>query len=292
MNTWAFFQTLINGILAGGIYALLAVGTTIIYGVMRMVNFASSAFFVVGMYFTWWGWHLTGFSIYALIPFMAVLLGGLAYLVFKLTLMPILSQSRTSAIIVTVGLSFFLQNAMLLVFGAVPLNIPSRLQRAFIPVGDYVIPLIRLIAMLAAIVLSIAVGIILMRTDYGRQLRATAENQEVAEMLGVNARRMFISSWTIGIILTGLAGLLLAPLYNIKPDAGNVFRNTALMACVLGGLGNIKGAFISGIVLGVVEAMVSVFIAQELGPAGIFILFLIALKFKPNGLFGEGERLA
>ncbi len=292
MNTWALVQTLINGVLAGGTYALLAVGTTVIYGVMRMVNFANSAFFVAGLYFTWWGHELLGWNIYALIPFMAVMLGGLAYAVYMVSLMPILNQPRTSSIIVTVGLTFFLQNLMILLFTAKPLNIPSSIQRATLQLGEFVVPAIRLIAFLAAIVLSVLLGFVLMHTNFGRCLRSTSENREVAEMLGIDSKRMYVSAWTIGIILTGLAGLLLAPMYNIKPDTGNVFRSTALIACVLGGLGNVKGAFISGIALGLVEALTSVFVAQELGPAGIFFLFLVALRFKPQGLFGKGERLA
>ena len=292
MNTWALGQTLINGLLNGGTYALLAVGTSIIYGVMRMVNFASSAFFVVGMYFTWLAYKFLHVSIYLCIPMVVILLGALAYLVYRTSLMPILNQPRTSSIIVTVGLSFVLQNLMLVLFGAAPLNIPSKLQRSFVSIGEFVIPWIRLIAVLAAIALSILVGLMISKTHYGRCLRATAENRNTAEMLGVNTKWIYTSAWTIGIVLTGLAGLLLAPLYNITPSVGGVFRSTAVIACVLGGLGDIRGAFISGIVLGLIEAVVSVFVAQELGPAGIFILFLVALQFKPNGLFGKSERIA
>ncbi len=278
--------------MAGGVYALLAVGTSIIFGVMQMINFASSAFFVAGMYFTWWGWSMTGLSIYVLIPFTVILLVGLAYVVYRFSLMPILSRPVTSAIIVTVGLSYFLQNLMMVVFGTFPLNITSTLQNAFIKVGAFVFPTVRLIAMLCAVVLTIFVGLMLTRTNFGRCLRATSINSEVAEILGVNSRRMYLSAWIIGIVLTGLAGLLLSPLFFITPSIGVVFRNTSLIACVLGGLGNMKGAFISGIVLGLIEALVSVFVAQELGPVGIFLLFLVVLKFKPYGLFGKGERVA
>lgn len=292
MNTWAFVQTLINGVLNGGTYALLAVGTTIIYGVMRMVNFASSSFFVVGMYLTWLAYNLFGLSIYLCIPIMSLMLGCLAFVIYRATLMPILGQAGPSSIIVTVGLSFVLQNMMLIIFGATPLNIRSSLQRSTLVIGEFVLPWLRLIALFVAIGLSIIVGLVIAKTHYGRCLRATSENRHIAEMLGVKTKWIYSSSWTLGIILMGIAGLLLAPMYNITPNAGDVFRSTALIACVLGGMGDIRGAFISGIVLGLVEALVSVFLAQELGPAGIFILFLVALRFKPYGLFGKGERVA
>ena len=292
MNSWTLIQTLINGVLNGGTYALLAVGTSLIYGVMRMVNFASSAFFVVGMYLTWFVYSILDVEIYLCIIPMAFLLGCLAYVIYRASLLPIIDKPRTSSIIVTVGLSFVLQNLMLVLFGATPLNIPSALQRSSILIGNFVIPWIRLIAVLAAIGLSILMEIVVNMTQYGRCLRATSENREIAEMLGVNTRLIYSSAWTIGIILTGLEGLLQVPLYNITPSVGGVFRSTAVIACVLGGLGDIRGAFISGIVLGLVEALVSVFLAQELGPAGIFILFLVTLQFKPNGLFGSSERIA
>lgn len=292
MNYWSIIQTIINGLLQGGTYALLAVGTSLIYGVMRMVNFASSAFFVVGMYLTWFAYKFLGTSIYICIIPMVIMLGALAFVVYRTSLLPIIDKPRTSSIIVTVGLSFVLQNLMLVIFGATPLNIPSALQRKSILIGNFVIPWIRFIAVAAAVVLSILMSFIVTKTHYGRCLRATSENRQTTEMLGVNTKWIYTSAWTIGIVLTGLAGLLLAPLYNITPSVGGVFRSTAVIACVLGGLGDIRGAFISGIVLGLVEALVSVFLAQELGPAGIFVLFLVALEFKPNGLFGNSERIA
>lgn len=285
-------QPLMNGIMTGGTYALLAVGTTIIFGVMRMVNFANGSIFMIGMYFTWWVWSLLGWSIYALIPFVVILMAIVAYISFKTSIAPILLKDRSSVIIVTVGLSYVLQNLATIIFGATPLNVPSDLRYASLVIGNVALPWLRILAFLAALVLTIGLNIVISKTSYGRCMRATSENTEIAEMLGINTKRIFATSWILGTVLMGISGLLLVPLYNITPAVGNVFRSTALIAVVLGGLGDIRGAFISGIALGVVEQFVSVFIDPQLGLAGMMILYLVVLQIKPLGLFGKGERVA
>lgn len=285
-------QPLMNGILAGGTYALLAVGTTIIFGVMRMVNFANGSMFMVGMYFTWWVWSLLGWNIYALIPFVMVLMALVAYVSFKTSIAPILMKDRSSVIIITVGLSYVLQNLATIVFGAVPLNVPSELRYSALVIGDIALPWLRILAFLSALLLTGGLNILISKTSYGRCMRATSENVEIAEMLGINTKKIFVTAWILGTALMGISGLLLAPLYNITPAVGNVLRSTALIAVVLGGLGDIRGAFISGIALGIVEQFVSVFIDPQLGVAGMMILYLIVLQIKPLGLFGKGERVA
>lgn len=287
----AILQPLINGVLCGGTYALLAVGTTLIFGVMRMVNFANGSMLMVGMYLTWWAWDMLGWNIYALIPIVVLMLAIIAYICYKIMISPILMRERTSVIIVTVGLSYALQNLVTLIFGATPLNVPSSLRYSSLIIGNLALPWIRIIAFTAAVVLTILFNILIAKTSYGRCMRATSENVEVAEMLGINTKSVFISAWIIGTILMGISGLLLAPLYNITPAVGNVFRSTALIAVVLGGLSDIRGAFISGIMLGIVEQFVNVYVNPQLGVAGMMILYLVILQIKPLGLFGKGERV-
>ena len=287
----AILQPLINGVLCGGTYALLAVGTTLIFGVMRMVNFANGSMLMVGMYLTWWAWDMLGWNIYALIPIVVLMLAIIAYICYKIMISPILMRERTSVIIVTVGLSYALQNLVTLIFGATPLNVPSNLRYSSLIIGNLALPWIRIIAFTAAVVLTILFNILIAKTSYGRCMRATSENVEVAEMLGINTKSVFISAWIIGTILMGISGLLLAPLYNITPAVGNVFRSTALIAVVLGGLSDIRGAFISGIMLGIVEQFVNVYVNPQLGVAGMMILYLVILQIKPLGLFGKGERV-
>ena len=289
---WYFLQTVINGIFSGGVYALIAVGITIIYGVMRMMNFASGAYLMVGMYITYLGFMLTGLSNYLLIPFTIVVSALAAWASFRLAIMPILSRDKTSSIIVTVGLSFFFQNLVILIFGANPLTLPSDIQLSSLKIGSFLISLPRFIAFCVSIVLVLALFFLLDRTLIGRAMRATSENVEVCEMLGVNTKKMFTAAWVLGIVLTSIAGLLLTPIYAIQSSTGATFRTTGLMAVVLGGLGDIRGAFLCGILIGVVEALVASYINTNMGALGIFILLLVVLRFRPSGLFGRGERVA
>ena len=289
---WLFGQSLINGILAGGIYSLIAVGVTIVFGVMRIVNFAAGSFLVVGMYITWWGYSLFGLTNYALIPFTLIIMGLTAWLVFKLTMEPILSKDRNAAIIITVGLSFFLQNLMILIFGSVSLTLPSPIKTSSLMLGDFSFSYPKMIAFAASILLVILVSMLLNRTSFGRAMRATAESVEISETLGVYTKRIFLYAWIIGICMTSLAGLFITPLYYVETAVGSLFRTTPMIAVVLGGMGNIKGAMIGGIVLGLVEAFVSAYVSPDMGPAGVFVLFIIVLYFFPNVLFGKGERVA
>lgn len=289
---WLFGQTLINGIMAGGVYALLAVGVTIIFGVMRIVNFAAGSFLVVGMYMTWLGYSLTGLSNYALIPFTLVAIAIIAYVIFKLTMAPIINRERNSAIIITVGLSFLLQNLMILIFGSVSLTIPSAIKTTSLELGTLAISYPRLIAFGVSVLLVIFVSLLLNKSSIGRAMRSTSESVEISEMLGINTKRIFEIAWVLGICLTGLAGLLITPLYYVESAVGTLFRTTPMIAVVLGGMGDIKGALISGIFIGIVEAIVSTYLSANMGPAGIFVVFIAVLFFRPSGLFGKGERVA
>lgn len=289
---WAIVQSVINGILQGGTYALLAVGTTIVFGVMRTMNFANGSFFMFGMYLTWGACYFLGGSIYAMIPVIVILMAGLGYISFRGGIRPVVHKNRAAAMVVTVGIAYVLQNLSTILFGATPLNVASSLRYASLIIGDFVMPWLRLIALAVALLLTGVLTLILNKTYFGRCMRTTSENRDVAKMLGVNTDRIFVGAWMLGIVLSGLSGLLLSPLYNITPSIGVVFRSIALAACVLGGLGDIRGAFISGIMLGIVEAFTSVFISSDVGQAGMYIMYLLVLQFKPLGLFGKGERVA
>lgn len=293
MSLWTITQAAINGVLAGGVYALVAVGITVIFGVMRMVNFASGAYLAAGMYMGYLAYMITGWNTYLLIPLTAVFCVLLALLSYKICVQPVLGKGNsTSALMVTVGLSFAMQNLLNIVFGTDPVSIPSEISSSSFRIGSFAVGLPRFIAFVAAILLVLIVYLFVNKTKFGREMRATSENKEVAEMLGINTKRVFSLSWTIGITLIGIGGLLVTPIYYIQPTAGVPFRTTPIVAIVLGGLGDIRGALISGVFLGVIEALVSLLVASDLGQLGIFLAYLIVLFIKPQGLFGRGERVA
>ena len=292
MKTWVVFQSLINGLLSGGVYSLVAVGITIIFGVMKMVNFAAGAYLVWGMYFTWL-WHtVTGMSSYALIPFVLASMIVFGLITFKSTIRQVINTGDTSLILITVGLSFFLQNLAETIFGTSPLTVQSKIKLASLKLGKFTLGYPRLIAFGVMLILVLAVHVLLNKTLIGRSMRATAEKPEVAKMLGVNTDRVYTFSFILGVTLAGLSGLLVTPLYYVSATVGNTFRIAPLMVVVLGGMGSIKGALIGGMLVGIVEQLVSTLISADLGTAGICILFLVVLYLRPRGLFGKGERAA
>ena len=290
--TWVFFQSLISGILAGGVYALFGVGITIIFGVMKMVDFSACTQLVWGMFFTWIFYSVTGLNCYLAIPFVVVCMGMLAWVVFKLIVRPLLGSDDTSFILVTLGLSYFLQNFAEFVFSADPKSVPSSIKTASFFIGEYSIGLPRLIAFFVMVLLVFAVYMLLNKTTLGRAMRATAEKPEVAQMLGINTSKTFTIAFMIGVIFAGVSGLLITPLYYVTPTAGSMFRTTAYIAVIIGGLGDIKGALVGGITVGVIEALVTGMISNDLGPVGVGLALLLVLYLRPQGFFGKGERRA
>ena len=289
---WLISQAFINGILNGGTYALIAMGVTIIFGVMCMVNFASGAYLMIGLYLTYFCYQIFGWDPYIMIPFVLILAAIVGYLSYLITLKPIIRKDRTSAIIITVGLAFFFQNVVLLIFGGDSLSVPSVMNNVSVAFGPFSVSGARLIAFCASVVLALIVNILIKRTSLGRCMRATSESPEVAEMLGVNTGSVHAIAWTLGVTLASFAGLMLSPIYMITSTVGTPFRTASLLAVVLGGLGDIRGAFVCGLLLGVTEALVGGLISADLGPFGLFVPFLILLYFKPFGIFGKGERQA
>jgi branched-chain amino acid transport system permease protein len=299
-------------------YSLVGVGMTIIFGVMKMVNFAAGSYLVWGMYFTYfWQYALGGrVSPYLLIPLVVLSMVVFGYISFKLTIRRVLNTSDTSYILITIGLMFFLQNMAETFVGTRPLTvyvtdvfksgsftvrgliirlIPSLAENQALadsPLGLLNFVYSRLIAFGAMVVLVLMVNVLLNKTLLGRAMRATAENSEVAKMLGVDAERTYTIAFILGVAMAGLAGLLVTPLYYVSVSASLAFRTAPMMVIVLGGLGSIKGSFFGGILVGIVEALVTTLIDTQLSVASISILFLIVVYLRPQGLFGRKMRTA
>ena len=297
MTLWRITQAVLNGLLSGGVYALIGVGITIIFGVMKMVNFAAGAYLVWGMYFTYLFHSLTGLSAYALIPIVVLCMIVFGYVTFKLSINKVIKIGGTSFILITVGLSFFLQNLAETIFGTQPLTVASSIKQASFRVGSIanlpiVVGLPRLIAFGVMLVLVIGVYILLNRTILGRAMRATSEKPEVATMLGINTQRTYTVAFILGVTFAGLSGCIITPLYYVQANVGDIFRTAPLMVVVMGGMGDIKGALVAGLLAGIVEQIVATLVSADLGAVGICLLFLFILYIKPYGLFGKGERAA
>jgi branched-chain amino acid transport system permease protein len=210
---------------------------------------------------------------------------------YKLAVAPVLSKSKDATILTTVGLGFFLQNIVLIIFGGSGLTLPSNISSSSIIIGEFTIGYPRLYAFIAAVILVGLVAIMIHTTNLGRAMRATSENPEVAEMLGIKTTTIFMSAWVVGIIMTCIGGVMLTPIFYITSTAGAPFKTTPLIAVVLGGLGDIRGAYICGIMLGIVEAIVASVVEANIGVLGVFLVYLLIFFFKPQGLFGKKERV-
>lgn len=288
---WALIQSLINGLLTGGIYAMVAVGITIIFILMKMFNFAAGGFVTLGMYLTWVLYATFGWDAYILAPFLIIGMSLVAYVVFKLCFQPLLKRGENAMLLVAVGLFYLIPNLIQMIFGAESLTIPSALKDTSIGLGIFSVSIVRLIACGVAIIVILALTFVLSHTNLGCSLRATAENAEISEMLGIHSVKSFTIAFIVGIVLSGLAGLLLTPIYYVTPSTGGVFQTTPFVVVVLGGMGNIKGSMYAGLLVGIAEALVATLIAPELGPLGVFVVYLLVIYLKPEGLFGRGERV-
>ena len=280
-----FLQLTINGILAGGIYALISMGLTLIFGVMQIINFAHGEFLMLSMYATFWLASLYGIDPY--VSLLIILPGFyLVGLVFQRTMIdPLLKAPEIAQIFATVGLSIVLQNVVLFVFSADYRTLKSTYSGQSLEMGDLYFAVTRLIAFGFVVFLTLALFWFIKKTFWGKAIRATAQNREAAQLMGINIKKVYSLSMGIGIACVAMAGAVLSPIYSIFPSVGVQFVLIAFVVVVLGGMGNLKGAFLGGIMIGLIEALSGFFIAPPLKTLVYFVMFMLILIFKPTGLF-------
>jgi branched-chain amino acid transport system permease protein len=286
-------QTLVDGLVTGGLYALIGIGLTLIFGIMRVVNFAHGQMMMVGMYLTWWLFERTRLhvdpylSLLVVVPVLFVL--GVA--VQRFLIQPLLNAPHESQILMTVGLSLVLANAAQLLFQADDRSVTTSYSNSILSVAGLGISAPRLISFGLAALLTVGLWLLLDRTDFGRAMRATAQNRAAAQLMGVPVRRISMGALGIGAALAGAAGtLLVGPAYYLNPSVGGPFTLKAFAVVVLGGLGNVYGAIAAGILLGLAEAFSALYL-----PAGLtgykdaigLIALLVVLFVRPAGLFGR-----
>ena len=205
---------------------------------------------------------------------------------------PLLGQNGSNFIIATMGLSFVFQSVLQLIFTSNYLSVESSYKAASIQLGSISLATPKVFAFLAMFVFVCLVNYFLKRTDLGRSMRATSENTMVAQSLGINTTRIYGFSFALGTTFAAITGLFLTPIYLVYPTVGTTFKSIAMVVIVMGGLGNIGGAVASGLLCGIVEALVATFVSNDLSPAAAYLLLILILMFKPQGLFGKGARTA
>jgi branched-chain amino acid transport system permease protein len=282
-------QLLLNGLLLGGIYAIISVGLTLIFGIVRVVNFAHGEFLMASMYAAFLLSAKLGLHPYVSVLPLIVLFFILGALVQRLIIDPLLDADAHIQIFATVGLSTALLNLALLVFGANMMSIaPSGAQKT-LALGEYRVVVAHVIMFGVAIALVVAMHLFMHRTFLGRAIRATAQNRTAALLMGVDVRWIYVITFGIGSACVGLAGALLTPVYPVFPTIGTYFVLTAFVIVVLGGMGSLYGAFLGAMIIGVVDTLSGYYVAPDLKEVVYFMLFLIILVTKPTGLLGLGR---
>jgi len=282
-----FFQLLTTSLLLGGIYALMSVGLTLIFGVMRVVNFAHGEFIMLGMYLAFWGFTLYHLDPYVILLFSIPLFLAIGFLLYGMVMRGIIAASHNVQIFTTVGLSIALQNLALVLwtgdFRFVRLDYSKTVFRFW---RSYV-NLPQLIAFAIAAVLMLTLFALLRWTHFGKVVRATAQDREAAILMGIDPDRIHRLTFAMGITCAGVAGVLVSPLYSVYPTAGLQFVLIAYVVVVLGGLGNMIGALLGSLIVAGVEVMGSFLLGTAWKEVLYFLVFLLVLIFRPAGLLGQ-----
>jgi len=284
-----FVQSLASGVLMGALYAMIGIGLTIVFGVMRIINLAHGEMVMLGMFAAYLGHKSLGIDPYlSLLLWVPVLfLAGVA--VYRFLLARVLSGGELNTLLYTAGLSLLVANAALLLFSGDYRTL--TLGYAVVPLRPFgiAIPVALAIGFALAVVITTALWLFLGRTDLGRAIRATSQNREAALLMGIDAERVAALSFGLGTALAGAAGVLLAPSLYLYPTVGELVIVKAFVVVVLGGLGSIPGAIAGGLLLGTVESLGAVYVSSTYKDGLGYVLFLLVLLYRPSGIFGVGR---
>lgn len=292
-----FLQQLTNGLAIGGIYALIALGYTMVYGVLRLINFAHGDLFTLGSYlgFTMLvSWGLSGMASGLVLAVLLIVLamgavGVFGYVLERVAYRPLRKSNRLAAVVSALGASIFFQNAMMLVYGAQVQVYPGGiLPTAVFEIFGVQVPLVRILMFGASVALMVLLYWFIHKTRTGAAVRAVAIDQGAAKLMGIDVNRIISLVFVIGPALGGAAGVMVGLFYGqIKYDMGLTFGLKAFTAAILGGIGNIPGAMVGGLLLGVIEAMGAAYISIAWKDAIAFGVLILILIFRPTGLLGE-----
>jgi branched-chain amino acid transport system permease protein len=281
-----YIQAVINGILTGGVYSLMAVGLSLIFGVMRVINFAHGDMMVWGMYLSLWLFTTLGLDPYLSIPLTAAAVFLLGTAIQRGLVNRILAAPHEMQILLMMGVALVLENLALMVWGPDPRRVNVSYGLSTFWMGPIVVDLPRLVTFALALVLALCLYLFLRRTDLGRMIRAASDNQTGALLVGTDITKVFTLAFGIGAACVGAAGSLMTPLLPFTPSSGLLFTITSFNIVIIGGMGNLLGAFVGGLLVGVSESLGAVLLVPSLKEIVGFVLLVVILLFRPQGLLG------
>jgi branched-chain amino acid transport system permease protein len=277
-------QAIVNGLLIGGVYAVISIGLTLVFGVMSIINFAHAEFLMIGMFVGFYCWQYFGIDpiLGSVIAFAVVFLIGI--LVQRFLIEKIIAAPEVAQIFLTVGLLVVLENLALVVFGSEFKSVRTSYQTSAISFGGLLIGVPYLFAFAISVVAGVALWAFLRFTWMGKAMRATAQNGAAALTLGIDIRRVRQLAFGLGVALTALGGSVILPYYTASPTVGGQFAVLMFTAVVLGGLGNVLGAVFGGLVVGVIQTVSTLFMPIQLQNLALFVVFIAVLAIRPQGL--------
>jgi branched-chain amino acid transport system permease protein len=280
----AYLQTLVNGIVLGSLYACLAVGFSLVWGVLNVINMLHGSLIVLGGYLTFFAWHGYGIHPLLALPVVALLLYLVGYAIQLLVINRVISQPVLTTLTLTFGLDLILYNFMTVYYTATPLRV--TLDLGALDLGGIVIPVDRLLGMALALVLTGMLYLVMRRSRLGRAIVAVRMDGAAAALMGIKVSRIYAITFGIGALMAGATGTIFAMVYPVTTNLTGTYLGKAFVVCVIGGLGSVPGALVGGIVLGVIESFSGQFFGPQHALTVGFLLMLILLVVKPTGLTG------
>ena len=280
------FPSILNGVTTGAVYALIALGLTLIYGVLHIINFAHGALLMVALYAVYLLKRHLGIDPYLALPLVVPAMFALGYALQRVVINRASHGTDENILLVTLGLSIVLENLALMVFKSDTRTIETAYTLTTVQIGPAFIALPKLVAFGGALVASALLLLIVTRTDLGRAIRAVAREKQGARLVGIDVEHVYAMCFGIGLACLGAAACFLLPAYYVNPQVGSGFVLVAFTIVVLGGMGSFAGALLGGLLIGVVESLSGLLLGESLGQIGIFAIFIAVLLLRPQGLFG------
>lgn len=277
---------ILNGVLTGSIYALVALGLTLIYGVLHIINFAHGALLSTALFAAFFAFKLAGLDPYLAIFVLAPLFFLIGYALQRFVIGPASHGDDRNMLLVTLGASIVIENALLYAFRADTRTIDVPYAFETFDLGFTFVPITRVIGFGVVIVVALLLWAIMRWTDIGKAIRAVAKEKLGAQLAGIDVSHIYAMTFGLGTACVAIAACLLIPTYYVNPMVGEAFVLVAFTIVVLGGMGSVPGALIGGLIIGVVESLSGLFLGESLGQIGIFLIFIIVLLVRPTGLFG------
>ena len=291
MDATFFLQLLINGLIIGIIYALVASGLSLVFGVLNIVNFAHGEFYMIGAMISYFAVTQLGMSYWPMVIGVVVTMVCVGVVLYELLLSRLQNSEIERSVLATMGLAMVIQNGAIFLFSTTPRSVPTEYGFSVLSFAGIGVPVTRAIAAGLALAAFAAVWWALYRTQTGRAIRGVSQNREAAFMVGIDPRTVSRLAVAIGIALAGLAGAALAPIYAVHPTMGFAFVFKAFAIVIIGGLGSFEGAIVAALIIGLVESFAGSLLSMVVADALSFCTMLLVLMFRPEGLLGRGVRI-